>query len=305
MSFTIPQLRYFVAVAEAGQVSGAARELYVSQSTVTMAIQEIERILRRPVLIRGSRGVLLTETGTALLPKARQILRLLDDAAQVGDADNRLSGRVRVGVTYTVMAYFLPYHIQKLTTLFPNLEFEWRELGRPSAEDQIADGELDFGLLLTSNVRSSQLQHETFVHSKRRLWMPLNHPLADLAEIRLADVAPLPYVQLTVDEAAATTRLYWGDRRPTVFVETSSIEAVRSIVANGNGVTILSDMVYRPWSLEGKRVQTAVLGDPIPDMRIGLAWRRGSPFTPAMQALYEYFHRQFSVPADPAQQPRD
>ena len=177
--------------------------------------------------------------------------------------------------------------------------------GTPATEAQIAGGHLDFGLLLTSNVRHRELQHETFVHSKRRLWMPLNHPLAGLDEIRLADVAPLPYVQLTVDEAAATTRLYWGGLRPTVFVESSSIEAVRSIVANGNGVTILSDMVYRPWSLEGKRVQTAVLGDPIPDMRIGLAWRRGSPFTPAMEALYDYFHRQFSVPTGPAHQPRD
>ena len=70
--------------------------------------------------------------------------------------------------------------------------------------------------------------------------------------MRLEDVARYPYVLLTVDEADETTRQYWGELRPQVFVETSSIEAVRSIVANGNGVTILSDMVYRPWSLGGE-----------------------------------------------------
>ena len=80
-------------------------------------------------------------------------------------------------------------------------------------------------------------------------------------------------------------------------METSSIEAVRSIVANGNGVTILSDMVYRPWSLEGKRVDTAIVRDPVPDMRIGLAWHRGMPFTPAMDALHGLLDRQFGEPA--------
>lgn len=293
--FSVQQLRYFVAVAEAGQVSAAARELYVSQSTVTMAVQEIERVLQRPAFVRGSRGVALTETGIAFLPKARQILQLMDEAAMVTTTDTAMSGRVTVGVTYTVMAYFLPHHIQRLSVLFPNLDVAWREMGRPDVEKQLVDGELDFGLVLTSNLRSAELQHATFVHSKRRLWMTPNHPLADLAEIHLADVAPFPYVQLTVDEAAGTTRDYWGETRRSVFVETTSIEAVRSIVANGNGVTILSDMVYRPWSLEGKRVHTAELADPVPDMRIGLAWRRGTPLNPEMAVLYDYFDRQFGV----------
>ncbi len=109
--------------------------------------------------------------------------------------------------------------------------------------------------------------------------------------MRLSDLAEHPYVLLTVDEADQTTRQYWGDLRPRVFVETSSIEAVRSIVANGNGITILSDMVYRPWSLEGKRVETVVVEHPVPDMQIGLAWRRGMRFTPAMTALHDSFHQ--------------
>ena len=296
MGFTLRQLRYFLAVAERGQVSAAARELYVSQSAVTTAVQEIERVLEQPLFIRGSRGVALTDTGTAFLPKVREIIRMVDEAAMVTTPDAMVTGGVRVGVTYTVMAYFLPQHIQKLSVLFPNLDVVWLEMGRPDIEAQLEAGALDFGLLLTSNLQSSQLQYETFVHSKRRLWVAPTHPLAGSDELYLADVASYPYVLLTVDEADKTTRQYWGDLRPQVFVETSSIEAVRSIVANGNGITILSDMVYRPWSLEGKRVETVVLEHAVPDMRIGLAWRRGAPFTAPMSALYDYFHRQYSTP---------
>lgn len=296
MSFTLRQLRYFLAVAEEGQVSAAARELYVSQSAVTTAVQEIERVLEQPLFVRGSRGVSLTDVGVAFLPKAREIVRMADEAARVTVPDALLTGRMRVGVTYTVMAYFVPQHIQKLSALYPQLDIEWREMGRPEVESQLEAGQLDFGLLLTSNLRSALLQCETFVHSKRRLWLAPTHPLAGVAEVHLEDVARYPYVLLTVDEADETTRQYWGELRPQVLVATSSIEAVRSIVANGNGITVLSDMVYRPWSLEGKRVETRVPQHPVPDMKVGLAWCRGTVFTDPMAALHGYFHRQFKNP---------
>lgn len=68
------------------------------------------------------------------------------------------------------------------------------------------------------------------------------------------------------------------------------------MVANGNAVTILSDTVYRPWSLEGRRILTKVLRDPVPDLRIGLAWSRSGRFTPAMSVLRDYFDSLFVTP---------
>lgn len=292
-SLSFRQLQYVVAVADAGQISAAARELYVSQSAVTMAVREVERQLRAELFVRGPRGVTLSTAGAAFLPKARRILQLMDDATLVATSDTEIRGNLQVGVTYTVMAYFVPHHLQRLRAMFPHLEISWLELDRPEVEDLLRSGHLDLGLLLTSNIRRREVDHETFVHSRRRLWFAPGHPLGDLPQVRLTDVADHPYVQLTVDEADYTTRSYWGDLRPRVLLETSSIEAVRSIVANGDGVAVLSDMVYRPWSLEGKKVDTAVLRDPVPDMRIGLAWHRPATFTPAMTALRQYFRDQF------------
>lgn len=103
---------------------------------------------------------------------------------------------------------------------------------------------------------------------------------------------------LTVDEAAHTTLRYWNrtDYQPNTRLRTSSIEAVRSIVANGQGVTILSDMVYRPWSLEGKRIETIIPAEPVPSMNIGLAWRKGVELTPAMRLFREYFAETYQTP---------
>jgi DNA-binding transcriptional LysR family regulator len=74
------------------------------------------------------------------------------------------------------------------------------------------------------------------------------------------------------------------------------VEAVRSLVANGQGVTILSDMVYRPWSLEGRRIETVATDVEIPTMDVGLALNRSTTLTPAKQALMSYFTSAFLSP---------
>ncbi|MBB1208508.1 LysR family transcriptional regulator, partial [Klebsiella pneumoniae] len=84
--------------------------------------------------------------------------------------------------------------------------------------------------------------------------------------------------------------------RPDVRLRTSSVEAVRSMVANGGGVAVLSDMVYRPWSLEGRRIETIQLKDPIPPMNVGLAWRKGADITGPMRAVRDYFRHAYAVP---------
>ena len=95
---------------------------------------------------------------------------------------------------------------------------------------------------------------------------------------------------LTVDEANQTAARYWtptGSAPKMIFV-TSSVEAVRSMVADGLGVTILSDMVYRPWSLEGQRIEQRNLATPVPTMDVGLAWRKGRKLGSAARAFADF-----------------
>ena len=80
---------------------------------------------------------------------------------------------------------------------------------------------------------------------------------------------------LTVDEAEQSALRYWKatQYRPNVIFKTSSVEAVRSMVATGMGVTILSDMVYRPWSLEGQHVEVKTVAGQVHSMDVGLIWK--------------------------------
>ena len=97
---------------------------------------------------------------------------------------------------------------------------------------------------------------------------------------------------LTVDEASNTAQRYWNRTayRPNVKFRTSSVEAVRSMIGNGTGVAILSDMVYRPWSLEGRRVEVMSVSDDVPTMDVGLAWSNSTQLNAAAKAFTEFMH---------------
>jgi DNA-binding transcriptional LysR family regulator len=66
------------------------------------------------------------------------------------------------------------------------------------------------------------------------------------------------------------------------------VEAVRSLVATGAGVALLPDLIYRPWSLEGQRIETRVIEDEVPSMDIGLAWRRDTKPSEAAMAFRDF-----------------
>ncbi len=289
MPITLKQLNYFIATAESGQVSHAAVELNISQSAVTAAIKALEEELGVRLLERTHSGVKLTIEGTRFLGHARNITGAVAAAVRSPLREPRgHSGKLRLGMTYTVMGYFMSRHYSRFRKTYPNVSLEVVELSRTALERALAKGEVDMAVMLVSNLANTEdIAQEVLIRSTRRLWLSSDHHLHERSEIGLADVAEEDYVMLTVDEARKTASRYWdaAGLSPRVVLATSSVEAVRSLVASGVGVTILSDMVYRPWSLEGQRIEVRPLVEPIPSMDVGLAWARERPIGPAAAAF--------------------
>lgn len=278
MSLTLKQLRYFIAAAETGQVSQAAVEMNISQSAVTAGIQGLEAQLGVKLLSRSAQGVAVTPEGARFLSRARSIMAAVHDAVHspLGE-ETRVTGLLRVGLTYTVAGYFMARHHAAFRRTYPGVTLHLSEQPRAAIEEALVAGDLDLAVMLTSNLdNAGALDSETLFRSRRRLWLPTDHPLLGQTEVPLAEVAEQPYIMLTVDEAGRTAGRYWdaSGLRPNVVFSTSSVEAVRSMVAEGMGVTILSDMVYRPWSLEGQRIEQRATREPVPSMDVGLSWAR-------------------------------
>jgi DNA-binding transcriptional LysR family regulator len=298
MSLSIRQLRYFVATAEFGQVSQAAIKQNISQSAITAAIKELEQIVGVTLFTRTAQGMDLTSSGRQLLSHAYEILSKIDEAMHINAINSDVEGELIVAATYTVIGYFLPMHIERMRRLFPKLRVQLYEVNRESIEEGLLTNRYDLSVLLTSNIQNPLLTTETLLSSVRRLWVPAQHPLLAKDGVGLKEVAQEPYIMLTVDEAAQSSLKYWSKTQyqPNVILRTSSVEAVRSMVANSQGVAILSDMVHRPWSLEGRRIETVSIKDPIPGMDVGLAWRSGNTLTAPMLAFRSYFQQAFGLP---------
>jgi DNA-binding transcriptional LysR family regulator len=292
VTLSLRQFRYFLATAEAGQVSQAAISLNVSQSTVTAALQQLEANLGVTLFHRAQTGMVLTVEGSRFLSHAREVIAAVGAAqrAQLTQATS-VTGTIRVGLTYTVAGYFLPRHYSRFARNYPDVRVQFFELPRAAIETGLKDRTLDIAVMLVSNLQDrAALASETLLRSRRRLWLRVEHPLLQSQGIDLSDLADAPYIMLSVDEADLTASRYWAPTgfRPNIIFTTSSVEAVRSMVADGLGLTILSDMVYRPWSLEGQRIERRDLLTSIPTMDVGLAWLRSEPLVPATRAFADF-----------------
>jgi len=283
MSFTLRQLQFFVAAAEQGSVSGAARALSISQSSVTEAIRALEDDLGVTLFARQARGVSITHKGSAFLRHAQGILAEVARARDAfRDEAAQAVGRLSLGVTSLVAGYVLSDILARFRRAYPGVELNVIEDSGEYLQHLLIGGELDVAVLLTSSVKDRlALQVETLLVSPFRLWLPLGHALAQQEAIAREELAGYPLIQLMVDEIEEATRTLMATiaTLPRVTFRTRSVEAVRSLVATGAGLALLPELVYRPWSLEGDRIEIRDVSGDLPTVQVGLAWRRGAPLT--------------------------
>lgn len=294
MSLSLRQIRYFIAAADAGQVSKAAKNLNVSQSVVTTAIKQLEEIVGSTLFDRHQSGISLNYEGNRFLDHARHIIQSVDEAIRIPKrAKEDVSGDINLAVTYTVAGYFIPKILARFTRLFPNITVNMTETDRTNIEEGLVTGGFDVSVMLTSNIiNHEEISHAPLLRSRRRLWVNANHEFLKKQTVTLQEISEEPYIMLTVDEASNTAQRYWNKTpyNPNTIFRTSSVEAVRSMVANGMGISILSDMVYRPWSLEGRQVGVIDVSDNVPTMDVGLAWADRQDRSGAVKSFIEFMH---------------
>ena len=280
MAFTLRQLQYFVAVAEQGSVTRAAQNLSISQSSVTEALKELESDLGVELFERHPRGLTITHNGHQFLRHATKILATVSDArTSFSGKQNESGGTLNIGVTSLVAGYVLSDLLARYRRACPEVDVTAIEDSGGYLEHLLVGGELDVAVMVISNLRDRMaLQAEILETSPYRLWLPMGHPLVSADIISVADISREPLIMLTIDEIEENTGklLTALGARPHVAFRTRSVEAVRSLVATGAGVALLPDLVYRPWSLEGDRIESRDVSGSLPVVQVGMVWRKGS-----------------------------
>lgn len=295
MKFTLRQLEFFISLAQTQQISKAASRCNISQSSMTVAMRNLESSLNNQLFLRQPKGIQLTAAGERFLHYAHQIIndsqRAIEDLLYQPQLEK---GTVNIGIAKTLSAYLLPAIIMEVEQHFPLMTINFAEGDSQELTESLKRRKVDFSILLTSNIPyDSTLETEIFIRSQRRLWAAQGHPLLNQPAIHLADIEKQPFLLLDTDEYPNVIREHWRSigGSPNVSFTTTSFETVRSLVAKGRGVTILSDLVYRPWSLEGLRVMRHSIADSITYMDVGAVTLRESKLSCPAAAVLGYLRR--------------
>lgn len=257
----------------------------ISQSAVTESIKDLEADLGVKLFERHSRGLRITHRGHQFLRHATSILAQVAGARGVFEDEGQTAqGRLHLGLTSLVAGYVISDLLAKYRRANPKVEISAIEESGEYLEHLLIGGEMDVAVMMTSKMAErSALHAETLDVSPYRLWMPIGHRLASQDSISLADLKDEPLIMLNIDEMEQETvkLLSVLGTRPKVAFSTRSVEAVRSLVATGAGVALLPDLVYRPWSLEGDRIEARDVSGALPVVQVGLVWRKGSQLSAA------------------------
>ena len=257
-SLTLRHLRYFIAAAETGKIQLAAEKVHMSPSAVADAIKSLENILGIALFDRHRSGVSLTFDGHRFLNSAHRILSMVDDSIFTFQNQTKdIEGRFILGASVSVVGYFLPIPLGQFERIYPKVKINIVEDARDDLERKLRAEEIDIAFMITSNIRVSDgLEVETLFQSERTLWCAESHRFAKMDKVPLAEVAKESYIMLISDEAESNTNQFWKKfaLKPNVRIKTQSVEAVRGFIAREQGVAILSNLLYRPWSLDGTRI---------------------------------------------------
>jgi len=196
MSFKRGQLRYFVTVAEEGQITRAARKLHLAQPALSQAIAQLESELGLELLERQPHGVTLTADGEAFYEKARVALAAATEALQTAQSLARAQkGTLTLGFLGVPPGLDSPAPIERFDELHPNIEIHYRELPFPSVPTSSWLAEVDIAVChappADPNVWAQDLRSES-----RLVLAPARHPLAERRELTVAEVVDETFIGL-------------------------------------------------------------------------------------------------------------
>jgi LysR family hydrogen peroxide-inducible transcriptional activator len=276
---TLKQLQYLVALKDHGHFGRAAESCYVTQSTLSAGIRELETLIGVVLVERTRRVVRFTPLGERIVDKARRVLREADELGDLARAAGRpLSGEMRMSVIPTIAPFLLPKILPQLRRDYPDLKLYLREETSGQACEGLHHGRTDCVLLALpyacGDVESAPLfDDRLFVAFREGEMVPT-------ASIRPAEIDETRLLMLE-DGHCLKEHALAACNRPEMRAEATmmgtSLHTMVQMVDNGLGVTMLPEMAVDAGILDHTQVSARPLDAENASRRIALVWRRASP----------------------------
>ncbi len=271
INISLRQLEYFVAAAQHGGAARAAHALCVSQPSISKAIADLEALWNEALFVRRhARGLDLTAAGRL---RQREAQVLLEKArALEGPRREEEAGLLRVGCLSTLAPRYLPEILVRMRERHPQVEIEVHEADTETLVQMLERGALDTALLYDLGLaRAVRLEAVTAFVPYALL--PAGHALAARTSLSLSTLAQEPFILINLPHSREyfLSLFRQAGVAPRIAHQTPSIEMLRSLVANGLGVSLLTTRPVRDWSYDGKRIACRRLRGPLAAQSVVLA----------------------------------
>lgn len=242
MNITFRQMKLWLALADHGSVSAAARASHVTQPTASAQLKEITRSVGLPLYEVVSRKVYLTDAGRELAQTARRILHEWENFEQYRHASLGLSqGRLRIAAVSTA-EYFIPRLVGQFCQLHPGVDVSLEILNRRGVVDRLREN-LDELYVMSMPPEDQALADHVFMANPLVIIAPRNHTLAGTPSLRLNHLKAQRFIlrELGSGTRMATTDHFRKHRfHPQIRLELGSNQAIKEAVAGGLGLGVVS-----------------------------------------------------------------
>lgn len=292
---SIKHLRYFAALAQHRHFGRAADACAISQPALSLQIKDLEDFLGAQLVERDRRQIRLTSLGEAFAARAQQILRSVDELADLARASSpSLGGRLRIGMIPTVAPYLLPAVIRRLAERFPAVDLRPREAVTGKLTEDLITGGLDIAVMALPVSEPSLQAHLLFDEEFVLVRTPADRhkPPPSVESLRAMRLLLLEEGHCFRDQALAFCNMAPGLAQDPM--EGSSLATLVRMVGAGMGVTLIPEMAV---AAETSAVEFSIarLAEPRPRRSIGLVWRKTNPLAEHFMQVGEIVRQEHDI----------
>ncbi len=293
----IIHLVYFIEVAQQESFTKAAKNLYVSQSTISKLIKNLENELGTALFHRTSKQTNLTDAGKLLFVKAKLILDTLKDiTAEFSDLVGIPQGRLKIGIPPMVQILFSKA-IAEFNSLYPQISIDLVEVGSRKVEQGISEGTLDAGIVVLPTRIAEKLAVIPFVEDPLMLIVHSNHRLANKPLVDIEELSNESFVMYQEDFALHDHILDKCKEfgfEPKIVCETAQWDFMVDIVASKLAIAFLPQIVCR--KLDSKSIQVLPLATDLKPWHLAIAWKKNTLLSYPAKIWLEYIFQLFEIP---------
>lgn len=296
---TLKQLQYLVALKEHGHFGKAADSCYVTQSTLSAGIRELESLIGVTLVERTRRVVRFTALGDRIVEKAHRVLREAEELAAIAEASGKpLTGELRMSVIPTIAPFLLPRLLPRLRAERPELKLYLREETTQAAIESLRHGHVDC-VLMALPFPTGELDSEILFQDRLYVAFPRDDP-RDPPEWIGPDMIDESKLLLLEDGHCLKDHALAACNRPELRANATmmgtSLHTLVQMVDNGLGLTMLPEMAIAGGILDHTGIVARPLRSDHAYRDIALVWRKNSPREKEFRLLAELLRSAAKVP---------